>query len=289
MWQAHLDTVQDRGASTLTVSTTHFSDWSWAEAYRLTSARADVKVGQSVKFTLLSCLGAGDDLLAPLVPTCAPYTLTPFTRNWAVNGAAGGSAAEGTVTRDEGNTASGTYAAPARKPGINPVAVSVDLIPNERANNTVRLVAYARVTEDGPTCEEIVKGAYRCVYRLTTWNGNSLPYTLPNKDPSSDARDRLTGGFLQLNTTDEDLALGSGTYELRFEYDHKPAGSSVEVHRVRNDAGDYGSNIDLSATTFTSVSGLKYSSTLRDGTVTVNGFPMGTETFDGDVRLDFAR
>jgi hypothetical protein len=57
VWQAHLNTSQDREANTLTVSTNHFSDWSWAEAYKLDPQQAAVKVGQSVRLNLMRCVG----------------------------------------------------------------------------------------------------------------------------------------------------------------------------------------------------------------------------------------
>ncbi|MFC4453926.1 hypothetical protein [Deinococcus sonorensis] len=291
VWQAHLDTLQDREANTLSVQTNHFSDWSWAEAYRLDPQQAAVRVGQSVNLTLVSCTGPDietGELVAPLVTTCAPYTLTPFTRNWAVNGTAGGSASSGSVRKDEGDVARGTYTAPARKPSVNPVAVSVDLVHGPTGKNTLRLVANVNVIGDSGPCTEVLEGLYKCVYRLTKWNGHDLPYNLPNTSPyGGDSRDRLTGGYLQLNASQEGLVLGTGTYEVRYEFDHDAGGQGHQEHHVLNDVGKYHTNLEGTVTTFESVGKVTYTGDIRDEAAQVEKFPMATPTFSGDVKLDF--
>ncbi|MFC4427148.1 hypothetical protein [Deinococcus navajonensis] len=292
-WQAHLGTAQDRAANTLTVRTTHFSDWTWAEAYRLDPGQATVKVGESVRLTLQRCVGPetapfDEDLVTPLITTCAPYTLTPFTRNWAVNGAAGGSQEAGTVTKDESNVASGTYRAPAEQPSVNPVAVSVDLVRNEAGTNTLRLVSYVQVTGGLGPCKEVVTGYYTCKYPLTKVDGHSLPYDLPKQDPNQgDARDRVTGGYLQVSGTQENLLIGAASYEIRYEFDNKPAGTDRETHRVLNDVGDYLTNLQGSATTFTSIAKVTYTGLVQQNKAVVHDFPMATPVYSGAVQLEF--
>ncbi|WP_157464089.1 hypothetical protein [Deinococcus pimensis] len=289
-WQAHLDTTQDRSARTVSVRTNHFSDWTWAEAFKLDPQQTSVKVGQRVKLTLVTCVGPTTDtdtLLAPLVTSCAPYTLTPFTRDWSVNGTAGGDATNGHVSKDEANVASGTYTAPTQKPDINPVAVSVDVVPNETGRNTLRLISNVTVTDDGGACEEVFEGQFKCVYPLRTWNGHDLPYNLPNTSPyGQTSRDRLTGGYLQLNASAEGLALGTGTYEIRYEFDHDAGGGRTD-HDTLNDVGHFDTNLAGTVTTFTSVGKVTYTGTLRSGGASVQGFPMATPTFSGDVDLYF--
>ncbi|BDP44029.1 hypothetical protein DAETH_39980 (plasmid) [Deinococcus aetherius] len=293
-WQAKLGTAQDRGANTLTVSTTHFSDWTWAEAYQLDPGQATVKLGQTVKLTLVRCVadettGEGDDLIAPLTRTCAPYTLTPFTRNWAVNGTAGGSAAVGTVSKDEGDVSSGTYRAPASKPSVNPVAVSVDLVRNETGKNTLRLISSVQVIDGLGPCREVVTGIYTCKYQLTKVNGNSLPFNLPKQSPNQgDARDRLTGGYLQISGTEENLLIGAASYEIRYEFDSKPAGTDRETHRVLNDVGDSLTNLQGTATTFKSISGETYKGLIQADKASADNFPMNTPVFSAPVKLEFA-
>ncbi|WP_019588549.1 hypothetical protein [Deinococcus apachensis] len=292
-WQAHLGTAQNRESNTLTVSTNHFSDWTWAEAYRLDPGQATVKLGETVKLTLIRCVGPttepfDEDLVTPLVTTCAPQTLTPFTRGWAVNGTAGGSAAVGTVSKDEGNVSSGTYRAPADKPAVNPVAVSVDLVRNETGKNTLRLISYVQVIDGLGPCREVVTGIYTCRYQLTKVNGNSLPYTLPKQDPNQgDARDRLTGGYLQISGTEENLLIGAASYEIRYEFDSKPAGTDRETHRVLNDAGDYLTNLQGTSTTFKSISGETYKGLIQSDKASAEDFPMNTPVFSAPVKLEF--
>ncbi|MFB9994922.1 hypothetical protein ACFFLM_23510 [Deinococcus oregonensis] len=290
-WQAHLDTAQDREANTLTVQTNHFSDWSWAEAYQLDPGQATVLLGKTVQFTLMRCVAdeaaaGGDDLIAPLAETCSPHTLTPFTRNWTVNGTAGGSAATGTVRKNEGDTSTSTYQAPAAKPSVNPVAVSVDLVRNETGKNTLRMIAYVKVIDGLGPCEEVFKGYYKCTYPLKKFNGQNLPYDLPKNDPTSSAVDRLTGGYLQLNGYEDDVLLGVGSYEIRYEFDHQASGTDRKTHRVLNDVGNVTSMGGNNAR-FKSVSKVEYTGNIQPDSATADNFPMGTPTFSGNVKLEF--
>lgn len=293
-WQAHLGTAQDRSERTLTARADRFGDWAWAEAYRLDPEQASVKVGQSVKFTLMRCVAPEpdpltEDLIAPLISECAPYTLTPFTRNWAVNGTAGGSATEGTVVKDEGDVAIGTYTAPAQRPDVNPVAVSVDLLRNETGKNTLRLVSTVQVTDEQGPCREVVPGLLTCRYALTRVDGHALPYDLQKQSPyQGDARDRVTGGYLQVSGSAENLARGEGSYEIRYEFDSKPAGTDRETHRVLNDVGDYLTNAQGTETTFTSIGKVTYTGLIQPGRVEAQNFPMATPVFTGAVKLEFA-
>ncbi|GGO38721.1 hypothetical protein [Deinococcus humi] len=291
-WQAHLDTAQDREANTLTVQTNHFSDWSWAEAYKLDPGQATVLLGKSVKFTLMRCVmdeaGAdGDDLIAPLAKACSPQTLTPFTRNWAVNGTAGGSAAVGTVRKNEGDTSTGTYQAPAARPSVNPVAVSVDLVRNEAGKNILRMIAYIKIIDGLGPCEEVFETYYKCTYPLRKFNGQNLPYDLPKNDPTNSAVDRLTGGYLQLTGYEDDLLLGIGSYEVRYEFDHQASGTDHKTHRTLNDVGNFtsmgGHNVR-----FKSISKVEYTGNIEPDNASVDNFPMGTPTFSGNVKLEFA-
>ncbi len=293
-WQAHLGTTQDRSERTLTARADRFGDWAWAEAYRLHPGQASVKVGQSVKFTLMRCVAPEpgpltDDLIAPLISECTPYTLTPFTRNWAVNGTAGGSATQGTVVKDDGDVAGGTYTAPAQRPDVNPVAVSVDLVRNETGINTLRLVSTVQVLDEQGPCREVVPGLLTCQYALTRVDGHSLPYDLPKQSPyQGDARDRVTGGYLQVSGTPENLARGEGSYEIRYRFDNKPAGTDQETHRELNDVGSYLTNTQGTETTFTSIGKVTYTGLIQAGRVEALNFPMATPVFTGDVKLEFA-
>jgi hypothetical protein len=154
VWQMYRKPTLDTAAKTVTVETTHFSDWSKVEGAQLLPHEAKVKVGQTVQLKIVSCLESPqdpDDLIVPL-PGGDKYecgsNATAFTaKNWAVSGTPGGNAGVGTVAAS-GAKGDGTtvYTAPAKKPGRNPVAVSVEM--SDLADGPVMLVANITVLDD---------------------------------------------------------------------------------------------------------------------------------------------
>ena len=147
-WVAVRHVGIDRDAGTLTVRTPHFSDWTYAEAFRLTPGEARVKVGEAVELVVESCLyddyELEDGLVLPaLVRTCRPFTLHPLVHAASVNGVRGGNGAVGAVTK---SGASLVYLAPASVPDANPVAVSAAI---EILGRTTKLLVVASVTVVG--------------------------------------------------------------------------------------------------------------------------------------------
>lgn len=128
-WQAVRGVRLDQATQTLTVSTTRFSDWTYYEQFKLDPTSASVRTNASVALTVRRCTTEvpGEPLLARLVPACEPLVPSEdaFLSAPAVNGVAGGNAAAGTVRYDAPATV--TYTAPAQKPAVNPVAVSIEL------------------------------------------------------------------------------------------------------------------------------------------------------------------
>ena len=129
-WQWLGTPTIDSAAKTLSISTTHFTDFSMVQGYRLRPLSATLKVNQSLALQVVYCypppVEPGDDL-TPLGLSCntpAPQSgLSPllFVNEWSVNGSVGGNGTVGTVS---GNGASATYNAPAKNPSPNTVAVS---------------------------------------------------------------------------------------------------------------------------------------------------------------------
>ena len=116
--------VRNATQRTLTVTTTHFSDWSYVSGLQLTPASATVAVNQRQPLQVINC-GEGPDpdggnAQQRLLLECIEEELPPLARNWSANGIAGGNNAVGTVA----GGSSGTYSAPATVPTQNPVAVS---------------------------------------------------------------------------------------------------------------------------------------------------------------------
>lgn len=143
-WQA---STLNSAARTVTVSTTHFSDWSAVKGLQLRPPSGTVKTGGSVPLKLVYCFAPPlkNTDLEPLGFDCeaenAPVPPSQ-TVNWAVNGIAGGNATVGTVT---GNGNSATYTAPAHPPQANPVAVSAEV---QGAKGKLLLISNILVTED---------------------------------------------------------------------------------------------------------------------------------------------
>ncbi len=114
----------DASARTVTVKTSHFSDWSLLVGWQLRPPTAIVKVKESIKLSVQYCDIVEEGGLAPLAAECSGSDVAPLLSAWAVNGVAGGSAMTGTLTPD---STSATYAAPAAVPTPDNVAISVTM------------------------------------------------------------------------------------------------------------------------------------------------------------------
>ena len=148
-WRMVSATV-DKAAKTVTANTTHFSDWSLVKGFQLRPPSATIKPAASQALTLTYCYApvVGDADLMPIGYDCdssddglAPLVPLNQVSNWAVNGAAGGSASLGTVA---GGGKGATYTAPAKAPQPNTVAVSADV---QDAKGKVMVVANITVAD----------------------------------------------------------------------------------------------------------------------------------------------
>lgn len=117
----------DSVAKTVSISTTHFTDFSLVQGYRLQPLSKSLQVNESLALQVAFCYPATDSDLTPLGLSCdtaasqsdvaAPFVIG----EWSVNGNAGGN---GTVGIVSGDGPSAIYQAPATKPTPNTVAVS---------------------------------------------------------------------------------------------------------------------------------------------------------------------
>jgi hypothetical protein len=153
MWAVPGDVTLDTSAQTVSVQTTHFSDWSMVAGAQLRPPSKSLKVKQSVTLTARRCFAqpeSGVEMgLAPLLigyPCDADEELAPLpvaTSEWSVNGVAGGSETTGTVA---GELSKGTYTAPGKKPSPSTVAVSARVELAKKGK--VLVVSNVKVTDD---------------------------------------------------------------------------------------------------------------------------------------------
>jgi len=144
-WNATVNSEVNTSANTVTVTTTHFSDWALGRFIdlKLEPASRTVQRGKSVGLKLSGFSrdqAPVEDDLVPLVPIDPNaevlQPLTPIASNdeqllefqitgWSLNGAfAPVSNSNGSLSATKNNA---TYKAPAAKPSTNPVAVTVHL------------------------------------------------------------------------------------------------------------------------------------------------------------------
>lgn len=139
-WSGHRQSVVDANAKTVTVETTHFSDWvigSFIEM-SLSPSSAKVKVNKGIGLSIAGFDAAYDD--GEVIPLAAVNQSTEklasrtgyFTINgWSLNGAnAPVSGSAGSLQAAAGGR-SAQYTAPSSVPSQNPVAVSVSLTQNQ--------------------------------------------------------------------------------------------------------------------------------------------------------------
>ncbi|WP_350245378.1 hypothetical protein [Deinococcus sonorensis] len=126
VWQYHRAPTRDVAAKTVSVETTHFSDWSLLEGIQLKPLSAEVEVGGSLDLQLITCLHPDGETEGPIPSSsCGPAAAAFTAHSWAANGAVGGNSTAGTVAETGNGQGTARYTAPMKPPGKNPVAVSV--------------------------------------------------------------------------------------------------------------------------------------------------------------------
>ena len=181
-WRVFQSVNRDQANKTLTVSTTHFSDYTTVTRFQLVPNHAVVRVGKSVELVVNSC-GRRDfvDKLFKLSGSCLPVSTAIAAVNWTVNDTSGNSTF-GTVTDSvkEAQTG-GTYTAPVKKPEPNVVVVRTDVQYKFYSRSNSDVWAFALIT--------IVDGGYRASGKMgdTVFSGDicdlEKPFTIKTNNP----------------------------------------------------------------------------------------------------------
>jgi hypothetical protein len=153
VWAVPGDVTVDTAAHTLSVKTTHFSDWTLVAGVQLRPPSARVKAKGTLTLEARNCFSkAPPDADVELAPLLIGYScdadeeLTPLpvaTSDWSVNGTVGGSATTGTVS---GQLSKGTFTAPAKKPTPESVAVSARV--DRAGKGKVTVVSNVTITDE---------------------------------------------------------------------------------------------------------------------------------------------
>jgi hypothetical protein len=156
IWRVYKTPTVDAVNRTISVQTTHFSDWSMVAGVQLLPHSATVQVGQSLELLVLHCEQeedeSEDELVIPIVGyECAPSPLNSFSSsNWSVNGATGGGGQFGTIVANADRwSGKATYTAPTVKPTNNVVSVSAQ---HELLDGFQLLVANITIEDAPPSC-----------------------------------------------------------------------------------------------------------------------------------------
>ncbi|MBX3610455.1 MAG: hypothetical protein KF871_11225 [Hydrogenophaga sp.] len=132
-WQVYRNAVRDLGGRTLSVQTSHFSDWAVIAGAQLRPGTATLPVGQSIDLTLVTCKAQPGQGETSTLDACTeqPVFVGELSQ-WSVSGVPGGTQATGVITEIPlSGPAQGEaphrarFDAPVLLPSPNPVAVSV--------------------------------------------------------------------------------------------------------------------------------------------------------------------
>ena len=130
--------VRNAGPESLSVPTTHLSDYSPLQGLQLSPLSASIDEGQTQALSIQDCCeGCLDDPADPLAPLTKTFPCTAisgldpareeiFTDNWSVNGTPGGNSTVGTIVNGPMAIES-TYTAPSSAPNPPTVGASVDV------------------------------------------------------------------------------------------------------------------------------------------------------------------
>lgn len=166
-WNAMMKSMVDKISKTVSIETTHFSDWALGRFMELSLVPASqtVKKGKTIQLLVFGFSRdkeiSGNDELVPLIPLgevkegdeLVPLTPIPAleerlmdfkVKSWTMNGLnAPISNSNGTLT-PAGYTA--TYKAPSQKPATNPVAVTVELEAKDKAGKKSSFFVTSNIT-----------------------------------------------------------------------------------------------------------------------------------------------
>jgi hypothetical protein len=146
-WRKLMSGTYDAPNKTLTVSTTHFTDWVTLAGFQLSPGSAAVPVNATLNLSAVDCehVAVPGNAVQTRLAKCTSGNVNVNT--WAVNTLAGGDGRYGTIV---GGSLSATYTAPTQVPALNPVSVSasVDAGTRSGARSTLQLVSNVLVFDD---------------------------------------------------------------------------------------------------------------------------------------------
>ncbi len=235
-WRVYEQPQRDSASNTVSVQTTHFSDWSMLAGVQLRPGKATVKTAATQLLTIQYCesdeypVDDPDYGQLPVLLEChaAPNTALS-AQHWSVNGAEGGSAVTGTVVANaDKDTGEAFYSAPYNVPDVNPVAVSVEVHDPENPGDKTLLVSNITLVPD-TSCDALKRiefieaGVAFAPFNWTASNDNQayeghqsgrLGGTMTNQIPPA-ARDLSPIGFwTSQNTTHSGLVAMNDTHTL---------------------------------------------------------------------------
>ena len=215
-WRWAGDPTVNAAAKTVSVKSTHFTDWSRVKGIQMRPPSKTVRVKGSVSLLVTVCYpvsvtDASGDELAYLGYKCDVDSelaiLNPIS-DWSVNGVLGGNSTTGTVT---GSGASGTFVAPATKPSPNVVSVSAR-VKKSPLGEKVLVSSIITITEDswtgtGKSTSEAIDASAEVVWTRESMVDNVATYRPSGVasvtvhgclvyNPSSGVIDPSSGGFL---------------------------------------------------------------------------------------------
>lgn len=149
-WNSIRQRTLDEAGRTISVETTHFSDWSMLAGWQLSPAATQVGAGLAVDFNVVACAtkSTGTDDLAELAYTCLPDPEFFRVEEWQANGVDGGTLTDGQIASSFPGTA--RYVAPNVAPPGSKNPVNISARAKDRSGRTTLLVASVWVGELPP-------------------------------------------------------------------------------------------------------------------------------------------
>lgn len=155
-WHRYNTVSLDTSAQELSVTTTHFSDWSRVHGAQIVPGSATVRANDTLNLSVEFCqaVDEGDDLVS-LLARCEAVSADDviMASDWSVNGVSGGNSQIGTVS---GGATGAAFTAPPSAPASNPVAVSasINALPPNRIIITSNLLITGGKTWAGQVSSE---------------------------------------------------------------------------------------------------------------------------------------
>jgi hypothetical protein len=119
IWQSMNQTQVVRQNKQLTVTTTHFSDWTVIPLVHIEPAEARIALNETIELKVIYSYDPEEIFvpLAPVTPLTQPQISSKFVKKWQHSGS-------GTLTADG---AKAVYKAPDKAPAQNPVAINAEI------------------------------------------------------------------------------------------------------------------------------------------------------------------